>query len=123
MKRTNKGKKFSEEWRKRLSLSHQGKKFSEETKKKMSISRMNDKNPAYKGEDAGYRAIHIWVEQRKGKASYCSNDITHKATRYHWANISGEYKRDLDDWHSLCPSCNKTDGIKISERFERRVYL
>lgn len=37
----NKGKKFSEETRKKLSDSHKGKKFSEETRKKMSESHKN----------------------------------------------------------------------------------
>ena len=27
--------------------------------------------------------------------------------RYHWANISGEYKRDLTDYKRLCVSCHR----------------
>ena len=27
--------------------------------------------------------------------------------RFEWANISGEYKRDLNDWMNLCVSCHK----------------
>lgn len=65
----------------------------------------------WKGDNVGYGALHDWVVQRLGKASFCSNDKNHEAPVYHWANISGEYKRDLNDWHSLCPSCNKTDGV------------
>lgn len=70
-----------------------------------------DKNGSWKGEDVGYRAIHYWVVQRLGKAKRCSKDILHKSTRYHWANISHEYKRDLNDWIELCPSCNCKDRI------------
>ena len=27
--------------------------------------------------------------------------------KLHWANISGKYKRSLDDWKALCASCHK----------------
>lgn len=30
-----------------------------------------------------------------------------KPSRYEWANISGEYKRDRSDWVMLCPSCHR----------------
>jgi hypothetical protein len=53
-----------------------------------------------------------------GKARKCSNDITHPG-RYGWANISGEYRRDIDDWHELCHICNLNDGVKIPERLKR----
>ncbi len=46
---TNKGKKFSEEHIKNMSLSRLGKKASIETRKKMSNSRLGEKNPAWKG--------------------------------------------------------------------------
>lgn len=80
----------------------------------ISKSKMKDDNKV------GYRALHEWVEKHLGKASKCSNNINHKSSRYHWANISGEYKRDLSDWHELCPSCNMNDGIKKNKRFLRR---
>lgn len=63
-------------------------------------------NPAWKGAGVGYRALHRWVEQRRGKASSCAVDSTHQASRYHWANISRKYKRDTSDWINLCPKCH-----------------
>lgn len=53
-----------------------------------------------------YSRIHLWVNRVMGKAVYCSNDSSHEAKRFHWANISGEYKKDLADWRQLCASCN-----------------
>lgn len=64
----------------------------------------------------GYTALHDWVRRYLGKATVCVNG--HTAKRFVWANISGEYKRELNDWHSLCNSCNMKDGIKIAERFK-----
>ena len=83
----------------------------------------NDKNPMWKGDSVKYRALHQWVERRLGKPQKCENPICfyprkgskYKGCRsglllapkvYDWANISGEYKRKLDDWIRLCRSCH-----------------
>lgn len=74
-----------------------------------------EKNPNWKGNNVGYDGLHSWVYRQLGKASKCSKDENHKSTRYHWANISRKYKRQLDDWISLCPSCHlKADRRKTS---------
>ena len=116
------------------SLTHE---YSEETRKKMSISaskprphskgvpilkNRGENNIKWKGDNAGYRALHLWVERQLGKAKMCQNNSAHSSTRYHWANVSGEYKRDISDWIEVCPSCNRKMGVKTAERFlERRV--
>lgn len=67
----------------------------------------NEGNPRWKGESASYAAIHAWVTRYLGKPKYCvfcgKQDII---SRYHWANKSGEYKRDLSDWIRLCIPCH-----------------
>lgn len=83
----------------------------EETKKKMALSHLGEKNHLWKGDNVGYRTLHEWVERHLGKAIMCMKNSLHKSTRYHWANISKEYKRDLNDWIQLCPSCNCKDRI------------
>lgn len=75
------------------------------------IRATGENHPLWKGDKVGYRSLHKWVERHLGKASQCMNDISHIATRYQWANISKEYKRDLSDWLQLCPSCNGKDRI------------
>jgi hypothetical protein len=55
----------------------------------------------------GYRSLHLWVERNLGKPMQCENCSTTYPQRYHWANISGEYKRELSDWVRLCPLCHK----------------
>jgi hypothetical protein len=98
--------------------------LSESTKKKVSIKLMGNHNGKgngggiggekhwnWKGDKVGYRTLHKWVEIHLGKANHCSKDINHKSTRYHWSNISKEYKRILTDWIQLCPSCNLRDRI------------
>ena len=112
---------YSAETRKRMSDAKKGKKLTKETKEKLRLAHKGEINYLWKGENAGYYALHAWVSRWLGKANHCSNDPTHKAkdNRFHWANISGEYKRDLTDWKQLCPSCHKKDGIPIAKRYEK----
>lgn len=76
---------------------------------------MGEEHFAWKGDKVGYGALHDWVRRRLGKATKCIHG--HKSKLYVWANISGEYKRELSDWHQLCQHCNMTDNIKIHKRF------
>lgn len=79
-----------------------------------------EKHNLWKGDLVGYTALHQWVRKQLGKPVYCSNHKRHIAKRYVWANISGEYKRDITDWHSLCNSCNLTDGISVKSQFIKK---
>lgn len=73
-----------------------------------SEAKKNDLNPMW-NPDVKYGAIHDWVRRRKTKPSKCescSND-----TPRDLANISGEYKRDVNDFEWLCRKCHmQKDG-------------
>ncbi|MEK7120476.1 MAG: hypothetical protein AAB840_00095 [Patescibacteria group bacterium] len=74
--------------------------------------RKDEKHPEWKGELASYVAKHQWVTRWKGKPRKCEMCSTTKAKHYEWANISGKYLRDLDDYMRLCKSCHhKFDNI------------
>jgi AraC-like DNA-binding protein len=68
--------------------------------------RWGEKNPNWKGNDAGYEAMHTRLHRRRGKASECSvcgtRDRRHK---YDWANLSGRYD-DPDDYAQMCRKCH-----------------
>ena len=84
------------------------------------IARLKKKN--LRTEDLySYTRLHLWVSRELGKAYYCSNDSAHKSTRYHWANISGEYRKSLSDWRQLCPSCNVKESITDNFREIKRI--
>lgn len=53
-----------------------------------------------------YTTIHSWIHRQLGKASKCSKCEIKGRKRYHWANISRQYKRDYSDWISLCVPCH-----------------
>ena len=92
-----------------------GKFHTEETKKKMSLAlkghNSGDKNGKYKPieEIKTICALHRKIEKIKPKPNLCENCGKKKA--YDLANISGEYKRIVEDWEWLCRKCHMTkDG-------------
>ena len=80
--------------------------------------RNEEKNFCWKGDKVGYIGLHKWVARQVGQPSKCENPNckyprTSKSgrwlefpKRFDWANKSGEYKRQLDDWIRLCRSCH-----------------
>jgi hypothetical protein len=61
----------------------------------------------WKGDNASYAAIHMWVRAHYGTPRSCELCKTTDRKMYHWSNISGEYKRERSDWQRLCVPCHK----------------
>lgn len=98
---------------------------SEESKKQISESRIgkatNEGNPKWRGDRVGYFALHAWISRKLGKPSMCEHCGDTEKTRYEWANISKEYKRDFSDWIRLCKSCHfKFDKVGEKVWLKRR---
>ena len=91
--------------------------FSAEWKAKISEARRRQPEPRYKGENVGYWGLHRWLDRTLGRPKKCTHCKTTEASKYHWANISGEYKRDVNDFIRLCPLCHKAfdKGKETSE--------
>jgi hypothetical protein len=53
-----------------------------------------------------YKNLHRWVRYHLGRPKLCKNCGDTSNRVYQWANISGEYKRDLNDWERLCVPCH-----------------
>lgn len=95
------------EWRNTSGLRPRKKgefKHTEASREKMSLS--HTKN------SLTYSAIHKWLVKKKGKAFGCKrcglNDINRE---YEWSNNSGQHKRDVNDYESLCVPCHRAkDG-------------
>jgi hypothetical protein len=127
-----KGKHQTEESKLKMSLSKKGipstlkgiswGKHTEETKNfiseiKKGITPLNvlrgdfkgEKNWQWKGDEVSYRSLHKWVERQLGKPRCCEDcgdkSLSHR--QYHWANLSGNYKRITTDWRRLCCKCHK----------------
>ena len=95
------GRKLTDLHKTSLSKAKQGKTFDE-----------NNNN--WKGIRAGYGARHDWLKERLGKPKSCDDcgaegkyvGRLRKVWSIQWANISGEYKRELIDWKGLCAKCH-----------------
>jgi hypothetical protein len=61
-------------------------------------------HPRWKGEGASYAAKHGWVKRHKQKTGSCAYCSAMRLTD--WANISGQYLRDLNDYIELCKRCH-----------------
>lgn len=113
----NRGRLVSLETRKKMSIAGKGRPKTEETKRRMSEGKKGVKAYNWKGDKAGYKAIHQWITRCLGKANKCEGHLfgikcRGLEKRFEWANISGEYKRDLKDYIQLGHSCHiKYDGI------------
>lgn len=68
----------------------------------------------YKGEGSSYSAVHHWIRNHFGKADHC--DACHGTERtcenrkpagFEWANKSGKYLYNIDDWEQLCTVCHR----------------
>lgn len=107
----NKSQARKKEWeegrRKRISPM-QGKHFSKIQSEKQSISHLGESNGNWKGDEVGHSAIHRWVRWHKGRPKKCvwCGKESDKRGALHWSNIDHKYKRDLDDYISLCPTCH-----------------
>lgn len=64
------------------------------------------RHPNWTGDAVTYRALHTWVSKHKTKPDACTHcGRTDKPLD--WANVSHEYRRDLDDWIALCRKCHR----------------
>ena len=89
-----------------------GSKLSQEAKEKVSKSLYGKRGQLarrWKGDLAGYTAIHIWLYEQIGKANKCENLDCLKlpSSRFEYASISGECKRDVSDYIQLCTRCHR----------------
>lgn len=69
-------------------------------------------NKMWKGDNAGYTALHYRVEKIRGKPKKCEVCGSEKAQKYEWANLTGNYK-DPTDYKRMCSSCHAKHDNKI----------
>jgi predicted nucleic acid-binding Zn ribbon protein len=74
-------------------------------------SKLNENNVNWKGNKASLSAIHIWVKARKSKPDFCEGCGRNKP--YDLANISQEYKRDINDFKWLCRKCHMEEDKRM----------
>lgn len=64
----------------------------------------------WKGDDVGYSALHAWLRRTYGEPASCEH--CDAAEQIQWANRTGQYLRDREDWLQLCPRCHRQYDIE-----------
>ena len=118
---------------KKISKAQKGKKLTEEHRKRISkgiegntnmLGKSGEKSASWLGDDVGYSGVHVWVRQTLGQEKKCSFCKTEEDRMYHWANISGEHKREVTDWVRLCVPCHSAfDRGIISMLKKKKVQV
>ena len=81
-----------------------------------------NKNGMWKGDDAGYVALHLWVNSNWKKEKICEECRTKNNVQL--ANVTGVYKRDFSNWKYLCSKCHyKHDGQYLRKRDWHGRYI
>ena len=68
-------------------------------------SNKGENNPMWKGDEAGYNAIHAWVWRHKERTGVCDECGERRYTQF--ANLSGLLLRDVNDYRELCAPCHR----------------
>lgn len=90
-----------------------GRKHKPETIAKMKKAQIGRKHWHWVGAKVNYQSLHAWIERHKGKPKKCEHcGTTSKKAKYDWANKSGKYKRDLNDFIRLCKPCHRKFDAK-----------
>ena len=69
-------------------------------------------NDSWKGNKAGYKALHYRVIKERGTPKLCEECGTTTAKKYQWANMTKNYS-NIMDYKRLCISCHAKMDNKI----------
>lgn len=114
---------MTEEGKRKISEAKTGVPLSAEHKARITATaKRGVEHHIWKGDKVSYRNLHRWVERYLGTPSECTECgfTSSNGRQFHWANISRQYKRDLDDWIRLCVRCHFAyDSNKLTLTQER----
>ena len=101
-----KGMKFTEEHKRKIGEKSKGRKHTEKSKKKMSEANKGENHPRWKGNDAGYIALHQYIKRNKPKPERC--EICGKITNdLDCSNKDHKYTRNFEDYQYICRKCHR----------------
>ena len=113
---SKRGKKLTEQQKNKISEKLKGRtpwnkgkkglfKHTEQQKLKIKKRQLGSNNSCWKGDKVGYKGLHQWIRKNKLIPEFCED--CGKRPPHDCHNISGEYKRDLDDWKYICRLCHR----------------
>jgi endogenous inhibitor of DNA gyrase (YacG/DUF329 family) len=88
---------------------------------KIALAQLGEKNSMWKGNKVKHCGLHAWIKNNKPKPEFCEE--CGKVEPYDLANISGNYKRDINDFKWLCRSCHMKFDYDNKTRLPRKERL
>ena len=85
------------------------------------MNQSNEHNFNWKGNQAGNRAIHVWVKKRFIHIKFCQH--CGKEKKLDLANKTGIYNRSLKNWLMLCRSCHRKFDKRPSPMIGKKKSL
>src|SRR3990167_4648290 len=85
--------------------------FKTKTANKCNICSLGKGHYGWKGDNVKYSGLHNWIKTRKPKPKFCEGCEGEKLLDL--ANISGGYKRNINDYRWLCHKCHVRRDNKI----------
>ena len=80
---------------------------------------IDSRSPSWKGDKVGYFGLHVWINKKLGRPKRCEFcGTTNPKIGYHWANVSGLYKREINDFKRLCTACHNRFDLHTRPRGE-----
>ena len=76
----------------------------------------NEKAPNWKGNSGRKSNVHKWLDVNYGKPNFCEGCGTQEDRIYDWANISGKYLRDREDFLRFCRTCHRRFDLTSEKR-------
>jgi hypothetical protein len=91
---------------------------------KSKIGKMvGENNPIWAGDNPKYVTLHQWVKRHKPKSIDGICHICNQKKKLELSNISGEYKRDINDFEWICHRCHIIkDGVPIKTKYNLKQY-
>lgn len=78
------------------------------------IDKRGERNPMWKGDEAGINALHVWLNGNYPRAEKCEDCGAEGPTEY--ANLTGEYTRRREDYRELCRACHVNLDVALGVR-------
>ena len=87
----------------------------------ISIANKNENHPNWVGNKIRYDGLHGWIKRHKPKPKFCEECKIKQPKDL--ANISGEYKRDINDFKWLCRTCHMKYDFKLKIRKSNKAKV
>lgn len=85
-------------------------------RKPTSRKNLGAKHGSWKGESAGYTALHDRVKRARGTPSECKRcGVTDPSMVYEWANLTGDYG-SVNDYERMCVKCHRNYDFTEEKR-------